>query len=169
MTPTLFASFDQASTVVAAVYELKQAGISAHNLEVLSSQPHLNHQFLPERSETHIGAFAVTGALVGAVAGFALATLTALAYPLPTGGMPLLSWWPIGIVSYETTMLGAVLATLVGLLSELRLPHLKSLRPGVTVDEGLMIEIRCGSADEVAVAKEIVRRSGGKSIRQHQT
>jgi class III cytochrome C family protein len=53
-------------------------------------------------------------------------------------------------------------------LSELRLPHLKSLRPGVAVDEGLMIEIRCGSADEVAVAKEIVGRSGGKSIRQHQ-
>jgi hypothetical protein len=53
-------------------------------------------------------------------------------------------------------------------LSELRLPHLRSLRPSLTLDEGLMIEIRCGSADEVAVAKEIVARSGGKSIRGHQ-
>ena len=167
MTQKFFASFDQASTVVTTIDELKQAGISPRNLEVLSSQPHLNHHFLPERSETHIGAFALTGAVVGAVAGFALATLTALAYPLPTGGMPLLSWWPIGIVSYETTMLGAVLATLVGLLSELRLPRLKSL-PGVIAHEGLMIAIRCGSADEVAVAKEIVARSGGKSIRQQQ-
>ncbi len=164
MTQTLFASFDQASTVVTTINHLKEAGISPQNIEVISSQPHLNHHFLPERSKSYIGAFALTGAVVGAAAGFVLASLTALSYPLPTGGMPLLSWWPIGIVSYETTMLGAVLATLVGLLSELRLPHLKSLQPSVTVDEGLVIEIRCSSANEVAVAKQIAGALGGKMV-----
>jgi len=164
MTQTLFANFRQASAVVTALDQLKQAGISPQNLEVISPQPHLTHQFLPEKGQTHIGAFALIGAALGAAAGFLLATLTALAYPLPTGGMPILSWWPIGIVTYETTMLGAVLATLVGLLAELRLPNLRALWPAATVEDGLMIEIQCSSADEMAVVKEIAGGLGGKMI-----
>ena len=60
-------------------------------------------------------------------AGSSLATVTALNYPLIKGGMPIVSPWTVGLITYETTMLGAVLATLVGLLVELRLPNFKSL------------------------------------------
>jgi hypothetical protein len=165
MLHALLASFDQASTVVEAIGRLKLAGISPANLEVISSQPHPTHHFLPERSKTHIGAFALIGGALGAVAGFLLATLTALAYPLPTGGMPILSWWPIGIVTYETAMLGAVLATLVGLLAELKLPNLTLLPAETMVEDGLMIEIRCSEAQHLAIAPEIIASLGGRIIR----
>lgn len=164
MPHTLLAGFDQASAVVMVIDRLKEAGISPEDLEVLSSHPHPNHRFLPERSKTHIGRFALIGAALGAVAGFLLPTLTALAYPLTTGGMPILSWWPIGIVTYETTMLGAVLATLAGLLVELKLPNLKSLSPDATVEDGLMIEVRCSEVQHLA-AEEILASLGGRIIR----
>ena len=53
--------------------------------------------------------------------------MTALNYPLIKGGMPIVAPWTVGLITYETTMLGAVLATLVGLLVELGLPNFKNL------------------------------------------
>ena len=41
--------------------------------------------------------------------------------------MPIVAPWTVGLIAYETTMLGAVLATLVGLLVELGLPNFKNL------------------------------------------
>jgi Protein of unknown function (DUF3341) len=164
MLPSLLASFDQASTAVEAIGRLKLAGISPENLEVISSQPHSTHHFLPEKSKCRIGTFALIGGALGSVSGFLLATLTALAYPLPTGGMPILSWWPIGIVTYETTMLGAVLATLVGLLSELKLPNLKLLPAENLVEDGLLIEIRCLEAKDLAMVPELIASLGGRII-----
>ena len=165
MIRSLLASFDQASTAVEAIGRLKLAGISPENLDVISSQPHPTHHFLPEKSKSRIGTFALIGGALGSVSGFLLATLTALAYPLPTGGMPILSWWPIGIVTYETTMLGAVLATLVGLLSELKLPNLKLLPAETLVEDGLLIEIRCLDAKDLAMLPELIASLGGRIIR----
>jgi len=44
-------------------------------------------------------------------------------YPLVTGGMPILAPWPTGIVTYELTMMGAVLTTAIALLVTSRLPN----------------------------------------------
>ena len=61
------------------------------------------------------------GAFLGIVAGFGLASGTASLYPMNTGGMPIVSLLPVGIVTYETMMMFAVLFSLAGLLLEARL------------------------------------------------
>src|SRR5438093_8107357 len=50
-----------------------------------------------------------------------MAAITARLYPINTGGMPTVSQLPVGIVTYESMMLLAVLFTLAGLLLEGRL------------------------------------------------
>ena len=40
-----------------------------------------------------------------------LTRMTELAWPLPTGDMPIVAWWPNLIIMFEMTMLGAILAT----------------------------------------------------------
>ena len=82
------------------------------------------------------------GAATGMVGGCALATITALNYPLVKGGMPIVAPWTVGIITYETTMLGAVLATLAGLLVELRLPSFSNrpYDPSV-VDGGVVVAV----------------------------
>ena len=54
-------------------------------------------------------------AVLGAIATGGLATAGVYAaqhsYRLTTGGMPIFSFWGTGVITYETTMLGSVLAT----------------------------------------------------------
>jgi hypothetical protein len=42
--------------------------------------------------------------------------MTALSWPIQTGGMPIVAWWPNLVVIFELTMLFAILATVGTLL-----------------------------------------------------
>ena len=90
------------------------------------------------------------------IGGFSLATLTALNYPLVKGGMPIVAPWTVGLITYETTMLGAVLATLVGLLVELGLPNFKNLPydPSV-VDGGIVLAVACPESSRASVERSL--------------
>ena len=47
-----------------------------------------------------------------------------MAYPLITGGKPILSIPPMAIIMYEGTMLGAIIFTIIGIIFESRLPRI---------------------------------------------
>jgi hypothetical protein len=95
-------------------------GVARGDLVVCSAEPiHELGELLSGPSRLRY--FGLGGALVGAAGGFALATVTARLYPIITGGMPLVAFWPVGIVTYESMMLVAILFTLAGLLVEARL------------------------------------------------
>jgi hypothetical protein len=149
------AKFNQPADARAAIRRLVQSGIEPQSMEVMTSQPIHGEPFLPESKPTKLFAWALCGAGIGLVGGFSLATLTALNYPLIKGGMPIVAPWTVGLITYETTMLGAVLATLVGLLVELRLPNFKNLPydPSV-VDGGVVLAVSCpeGSRSSVETA-----------------
>src|SRR4051812_44586416 len=119
------AKFAQPLDARAAIRRLVQSGVSPDAMEVMTSQPIHGEPFLPERKTSKLRTWALAGAGIGLVGGFLLATVTALNYPLVKGGMPIVAPWTVGLITYETTMLGAVLATLAGLLVELRLPNFK--------------------------------------------
>src|SRR5436190_14931883 len=108
------AKFSQPVEARVAIRRLLQSGIDPYTMDVMTSQPIHGEPFLPERKPTQLRTWALVGAGIGMVGGFSLATFTALAYPLVKGGMPIVSPWTVGLITYETTMLGAVLATLAG-------------------------------------------------------
>ena len=114
-------------------------------MEVMTSQPHHGEPFIPEKKPTKLRTWAHLRRRRSACsAASSLATITALNYPLVKGGMPIVAPWTVGLIAYETTMLGAVLATLVGLLVECRLPNFKNLPydPSV-VDGGVVLAVSC--------------------------
>jgi hypothetical protein len=76
--------------------------------------------------------------------------------------MPIVTAWSVGLITYETTMLGAVLATLVGLLVELRLPNFDTppYDPSV-VDGGIVLAVSC--ADSARGAVETAVNAAGAS------
>ena len=106
---------------------LSRAGIGPDRIVVMSAEPFDEYSFSKMDEATPMPWFAAVGGIVGGTCGFLLARLTQEAYaqPLVTGGMPILAPWPTGIVTYELTMLGAVLATIVTLLITTRLPNWK--------------------------------------------
>jgi len=158
------AKFNEPTRVRAAIRRLMQSGVDPQRMDVMSSQPIHGEPFLPDKKPTKLRTWALTGAGIGLVSGVALASLTALAYPLMKGGMPIVAPWTVGLIAYETTMLGAVLATLAGLLVELRLPSLspRPYDPSV-VDGGIVVAIPCSDQNRQSV-EDVVNSSGAVKV-----
>ena len=71
-----------------------------------------------------------------------------------------MSPWPVGLVTYETTMLGAVLATLAGLLVELRLPNFgTSPYDESIVDGAVLLAVKCPGHTQTSV-QDVVTTAG---------
>jgi hypothetical protein len=152
MSQTCLVKFSQPNDARIAIRRLIQAGIGPESMEVMTSQPIHGEPFIPDMKPTQLRTWAICGAALGLVGGLSLATITALNYPLVKGGMPIVAPWTVGLITYETTMLGAVLATLVGLLVELRLPNFKNLPydPSV-VDGGVVLAVACAEGTRGSV------------------
>jgi hypothetical protein len=101
-------------------------GFDRARIVVRSSEPFEGYEFAEEEAHTPMYWLAALGGVVGAAIGYLLTSLTQRAYPLPTGAMPIVPPWTNGIIVYETTMLGAVLTTLITLLFSTRLPRFKT-------------------------------------------
>jgi hypothetical protein len=163
MAQTALVKFVEPNQARIAIRRLLQEGIDAAAMEVMTSQPIHGEPFLPDRKPTKLRTWALCGAAIGLIGGASLATITALNYPLVKGGMPIVSPWTVGLITYETTMLGAVLATLVGLLVELRLPNFKSLPydPSV-VDGGVVLAVSCPDSSRTSVESAITAAGATK-------
>ena len=161
------ATFAQPVEARAAIRRLMQSGVAPDAMEVMTSQPIHGEPFLPEKKRTKLRTWALCGAAIGMAGGCALATITALNYPIVKGGMPIVAPWTVGLVTYETTMLGAVLATLAGLLFELRLPNFGKLPYDESVvDGGVVLAVRCsaGTVQTRPVIQEVVNTAGATKV-----
>ncbi len=97
---------------------------------------------LPRRSRMSLGA--VLGAITAGTAATALMFHIQLSYPLVTGGMPVTSGWATAVVTFEATMAGAVLTTVLLMLWEAGLGRSRSGTPVPELpDEGVILQIAC--------------------------
>ena len=71
----------------------------------------------------------LAGAVLGGVAFFMMVKLTSEAYPLPTGGQPIVALPPAGVITFEGVAIGAVLTTVATVLLECGLPAFRR-KPG---------------------------------------
>jgi hypothetical protein len=123
----LYALYSDPDAAQRAVNSLKLSGgslgIGERQIVVVSSEPFDGYDFSDEHSQTRIFLIASLGGICGALLGLLFVRFTQFVYPLPTGGMPIAPHWTNGIITYETTMLGAILTTVITLLVTAKLPH----------------------------------------------
>ena len=100
------------------------AGFAQDEYEILTGTPYPEGTFGESEPVHKLYRFPLIGAACGFIVGLLLTTGTQLAFPLVTGGKPLLSIPPMAIIMYEGTMLGAILFTVFGIIFESRLPRL---------------------------------------------
>ncbi len=160
----LMADFREQPKLEAAILALKAAGIDAADMDVFSEEPvEFRHGILDRPSRMSL--VAVLGALI--TGGLATAGLYAAQhnYPLPTGGMPIFSFWGTGVITYETTMLGSVLATFGWFLWESGLLRKRDKNiPVPTVLPGVMcLRVRCFDP-HVTRVRQILDSAGATDI-----
>jgi hypothetical protein len=125
----IYALYPNPETAQSAFEALRQAssllGVDRRKIVVVTPQPYEGYGFADEQAKSPMFALAALGGLVGGLSGIWLTSFTQTSYPLPTGGMPIVTSWTNGIIIYELAMLGAILATLASLLVMARLPRFK--------------------------------------------
>ena len=158
----LFTEEDQAADAMDA---LKAAGFSEGEFEVLTGTPYPEGTFGEAEPVHRLFRFPLFGAAVGFVMGLLFTVGTQLAYPVVTGGKPILSIPPMAIIMYETTLLGAILFTVGGIIFESRLPRLFMGAYDPRVTEGYIGVAVTTEQERLASAEEALRGAGAMDIK----
>ncbi len=144
----------------ASLEELVDSGFDSSHIEICSSIPLHQAQSLPGvRVRSRVPLIAVTGGFLGGLGAFLLATVTAKLYPIVTGGMPIVAFPPVGIITYEGVALGAILATVAGVLLEgrlVRFGHRYSPLNQHVAEGRILLSVRCDGQTCIEKAKKIV-------------
>lgn len=125
----VLASFEYHDSTVNALRNLRTAGFK----DVTTYTPYPDHDIEKALGykESPVRVFTLVGALTGAAAGLGFTSFTALEWPLVVGGKPILSIPAFVPIIFEMAVLFGVLATVIGLFINAKLP---SLRPMVVYD-----------------------------------
>ena len=124
------AAFERVVDLRAAVDGALESGVAASQIEVRSPSPLEEGELPLPKPKSRVLLFALAGAVLGGLTAFGLAAGTALAYPLPTGGMSIVAGPPVGVVTYEGTALGLILMTVLRVLWEGGLLPGRAIRSG---------------------------------------
>lgn len=163
MTNRVHAIFDEPEDARRAMRELLAAGIKESDLTMMSSEPHLETGVTTEARRTRIPYFSLGGGVFGAAAGFCLVYFTSHAYPIVTGGMPLVPPFTTGIVMYEVAAMGAIFFALARMLWEARLLRLGEAREDYAAelaDGGVLVSVRV--AEDAERWRAMLINAGGR-------
>ena len=160
----LMADFREQSQLEAAILALKAVGVDAEDMDVFSEEPVEFHRGVLDRS-SHLSLVAVLGAIIGG--GLATAGVYAAQhnYQVITGGMPVFTFWGTGVITYETTMLGSVLATFGWFLWESGLLRKrdKTIPVPIVLPGVMCLRVRCFDP-HVTRARQILDSAGAIDI-----
>jgi len=122
MAETVHAVFDTVDEAIAARDKLRREGVPASQITLMSSEPvHTEASQSGDEVKSRIKLFSIAGGFAGATAAVLLTVWTSRSVNLNTGGMPVVAPWAFGIIVFEMTALGAILATLGRMIHEARL------------------------------------------------
>ena len=118
--------FRDVETAGRGVEGLLKAGFVEAQITSLTSVPYPDGVLVKSGKRSWFRWIALGGGMTGALAGFGLAAGTAWLYPVQTGDKPIIALYPTGIITFEVTMLFAIIGTMVGMFLEMGLPPRKT-------------------------------------------
>lgn len=165
-TQSILGLYTDASYAAEAGEALERTGLSREDYDFLTDTPYPEGA-LGERHNSHrLYVFPFIGALLGLTTALLLTTGTQVSYPLVTGGKPILSIPPMAIISYEGTMLGAILFTIIGIIFESRLPRLKMGIYDDRITEGYIGVVVDCEEDLVNTVEQILTQAGAVDVKR---
>jgi hypothetical protein len=158
-------TFEDVATAARAVDSLVKAGFAEEAITSLTSVPYPDGVIVKTGQSTWFRWVSAGGGVLGACAGFALAAGTAYLYPVQTGDKPIIALYPTGIITYELTMLFAMLGAIGGMFLEMKLPPWKEQVYDPAIGEGAIgISVSTASTWESGRAEKIMQDAGALRI-----
>ena len=159
--------FDNAEAAADATDVLLEAGCDQGDFDVLTGCPYPEGAFGEKNPSHHIYVFPIIGALMGLTIALMLTSGTQLAYPMVTGGKPILAFPAMTIICYEGTLLGAVLFTIIGVIFESRLPRLRLDPYDPRINEGYIgLLVTCEEEQVDDMERALIRGSALEIVHQ---
>ncbi|BDG05537.1 quinol:electron acceptor oxidoreductase subunit ActD [Anaeromyxobacter oryzae] len=159
----VLATFAEPSDAARAVRALRAAGF-----QVQTAMPAPFPEVIAAlgRPRSRLGLATLPGAIAGLLAGVALTVGTSLAWPLVTGGKPVVSVPPFVIVIFEMTVLVGSLTNLVAVVVGSRAGGRRQaavFRPRA-VEDRVAVRAVVGAGADGAAALRILRESGADEV-----
>jgi len=146
---------------------LRKSGYKDNEFEVMTGSPYPEGTFGEAEPRHKLFRYPIFGAVIGFTVALIITAGTQLAYPLVTGGKPILSIPPMLVIFYEMTLLFSVIVTIFGALFESRLPKIFM----GAYDERIMTEGYIGvvvtvSESRIKKAEDTLKKSGAESTKR---
>jgi molybdopterin-containing oxidoreductase family membrane subunit len=162
--------FDYADTLIHASQRMKGEGFK---VEIISPVPLVHEiEHVEGEKKSPLRYFTLCGGIFGFFFGTCLTLVTSALYVLPRGGRPIFSITPTLIISYETTILLGVIATLFSFFALAGLPYFEGMPhyrgvsecPEAAIDSfGLVIE---DAGESYAHVERILKECGASKVRK---
>ncbi len=158
--------FRDAESAAEGARRLRDAGFTNEDYDVLTANPYPEGAFGEHVKRNRLFVFALSGAFVG----FTIAALftigTQAAFPLVTGGKPILAIPAMMIIMYEFTLLFAMIFTVIGVIFESRLPRVKGAGPvyDTRITLGYIGLIVTVTEDRIAAAQQALQQGGAEDV-----
>ncbi len=161
--PGVLGVFSDPAAGARAVRALREAGHA--DIRTASAAPYPELVEALGRPRSRLDSVTLSGALVGVLAGFALCIGTSLAWPLVTGGKPIVSIPPFVIIAFEIAVLigaGVNLAALAFAAGRGRRRRDLPFDPRFSADHVGVYVV----GGDLGVAEAILKRSGAEEVRR---
>lgn len=157
--------FQQPEPAADAMDGLAGAGFEVGTYDVLTGTPYPEGAFGEHVPQHRLFRFPAFGAIIGFTTSILLTAGTQMAFPLVTGGKPILSLFAMLIIMYEMTMLAAVIATVIGIIFESRLPNMKPGAYDERITEGWIGVVISVDSTRAQEAESVLRTAGALEIK----
>ncbi len=163
----VLALFEPSGYPESLVENLTKTGVPEEAVEVLSPLP-LHEAALSRTARVPLHVITIMAGLAGIGIGVFFSGGTALLYPIVTGGKPIVAPPVVGIISFETMMLVAIVATFAVMLIRLRSGSRNTSERDPRIDDG-HIEVIVSLPPDAPLVEEVhalLRQAGALEIRR---
>jgi hypothetical protein len=161
----VYALYPDGQAAQQAISRLHAAGLSDRDITIQSAQPMEDFEFGHRDKATWMWWIACAGGLIGMASALGLAWITEVAWPIDVGGLPIFAWWPNLIITFELTMLGAILATVLTLVVAARLGRGSAIYDPEVSDGKILVGVTDPSPSSIAELEAALAAQPGAQLK----